>query len=38
VEFEQEFAVHFVLRESKIVRFQGFGEWKEALRAAGLQR
>jgi ketosteroid isomerase-like protein len=37
VEFDQEFAVHFLLRKSKIVRFQGFREWEEALRAAGPQ-
>lgn len=37
VELDQEFAVHFQLREGKIVRFQGFAEWREALEAAGLR-
>ena len=37
VEFEQAFAVHFLFRGGKIVRFRGFLEWQEALEAAGLK-
>jgi ketosteroid isomerase-like protein len=37
VELDQEFAVHFVVRESKIIRFRGFLTWQEALEAAGLR-
>ena len=36
VELDQEFAIHFQLRGGKIVRFQGFLSWQEALEAAGL--
>lgn len=37
VEVYQEFAVHFLVRGGKIVRFRGFREWQEALEAAGLR-
>ncbi len=36
VELDQEFAVHFLVREGKIVRLRGFLTWQEALEAAGL--
>jgi ketosteroid isomerase-like protein len=36
VEFDQEFAVHLLVRGGKIVRIQGFLTWHEALEAAGL--
>jgi ketosteroid isomerase-like protein len=36
VEFDQEFAVHFLFHGGRVVRFQGFAEWREALEAAGL--
>ncbi len=36
VELDQEFAVHFLVRAEKIVRFRGFRQWQEALEAAGL--
>jgi uncharacterized protein len=36
VEFDQPFAVHFQVRDGKIVRFRGFLSWEEALEAAGL--
>ena len=35
VEFDQEFAIHLLVRGGKIVRFRGFREWREALEAAG---
>jgi|SRR5215204_2861650 len=37
VELDQEFAVHFLVRGEKIVRFRGFREWQDALEAAGLR-
>jgi ketosteroid isomerase-like protein len=37
VEFDQAFAIHFLLRDGRIVRFQGFLGWQEALEAAGLR-
>jgi ketosteroid isomerase-like protein len=37
VELDQEFAVHFLVRRGRIVRFRGFREWQEALEAAGLR-
>jgi ketosteroid isomerase-like protein len=37
VELDQEFAVHFLVRGKKIVRFRGFREWQEAIEAAGLR-
>ncbi|HEX6586057.1 MAG TPA: nuclear transport factor 2 family protein [Solirubrobacterales bacterium] len=37
VELDQEFAIHFLVRGGKIVRFRGFREWQEALEAAGLR-
>jgi hypothetical protein len=37
VEFDQEFAIHFLVRDGKIIRFQGFREWQEAIEAAGLR-
>ena len=36
VELDQEFAVHFLVRGDKIIRFRGFRQWREALEAAGL--
>jgi ketosteroid isomerase-like protein len=36
VELDQEFAVLFSVRGSKVVRFQGFLAWQTALEAAGL--
>jgi ketosteroid isomerase-like protein len=36
VEFDQAFAVDFRVQDGKIVRFQGFLSWQEALEAAGL--
>ena len=37
LEFQQEFAIHLLVREGKIVRAQGFLTWQEALEAAGLR-
>jgi ketosteroid isomerase-like protein len=31
VEVDQEFAIHFLVRDEKIVRFRGFQEWRYAL-------
>ena len=36
VEFDQEFAVHLLLRDAKIVRIRGFRTWREALDSAGI--
>ena len=36
VEFDQEFAIHFLVEGEKIVRIRGFREWQVALEAAGL--
>jgi ketosteroid isomerase-like protein len=36
IELDQEFAVHFLVRGEKIVRFRGFPGWQDALEAAGL--
>ena len=36
VELDQEFAVHLLMRDGKIVRIRGFLTWQEALEAAGL--
>ena len=36
VEFEQAFAVHFIVRDGMVLRFRGFLGWQEALEAAGL--
>jgi ketosteroid isomerase-like protein len=36
VELDQEFAVHLLMRDGKIVRIRGFLTWREALEAAGL--
>jgi uncharacterized protein len=36
VELDQAFAIHFLVRDGKIVRFRGFLTWQEALEAAGL--
>ena len=38
VDFEQPFAIHFLVRGGKITRFRGFVTWREALEAAGLQQ
>ena len=37
VELDQEFAVHFLVRDGKVVRLRGFLTWQEALEAAGLR-
>ncbi len=37
VELDQEFAVHFLVRDGKIVRLRGFLARQEALEAAGLE-
>jgi ketosteroid isomerase-like protein len=37
VELNQEFAVHFLVRDGKVVRMEGFLDWEEALEAAGLR-
>ena len=36
VELDQEFALHFLVRDLRIVRIRGFLGWQEALEAAGL--
>src|SRR5512132_1242328 len=36
VEFDQEFAIHFLVRGEMVVRIRGFREWQVALEAAGL--
>ena len=36
VDFDQPFAVHFLVRGGKIIRFRGFLTWQDALEAAGL--
>jgi ketosteroid isomerase-like protein len=36
VELDQEFAVHFLVRNGRIVRAHGFLEWHQALEDAGL--
>jgi ketosteroid isomerase-like protein len=36
VEFDQEFAIHFLVEGEKVVRIRGFREWQVALEAAGL--
>ena len=37
VEFDQEFAIHFLVQGEKVVRIRGFREWQAALEAAGLR-
>ncbi len=37
VELDQEFALHFLVRDRRIVRIRGFLGWQEALEAAGLR-
>lgn len=37
VEFDQAFAIHFLLEGGRIVRLRGFLSWQEALEAAGLR-
>jgi ketosteroid isomerase-like protein len=37
VEFDQPFAIHFLVEGGKVVRFRGFSGWQEALEAAGLR-
>jgi ketosteroid isomerase-like protein len=37
LDFDQPFAVHFLLRAGKIARFRGFLTWQDALEAAGLR-
>ena len=36
VDFDQPFAVHFLVRGGKIIRFRGFLTWQDALEVAGL--
>ena len=36
LEFDQPFAINFLLRGGKVARFRGFLSWQEALEAAGL--
>jgi hypothetical protein len=36
VELDQEFAVHSLLSDRKVIRVQSFLSWREALEAAGL--
>jgi ketosteroid isomerase-like protein len=36
VEFDQEFAVHLLVRDGDVVRIEGFLTWQQALDAAGL--
>ncbi len=36
VDFDQPFAVHFLVRGGKVLRFRGFVTWQAALEAAGL--
>ena len=36
VEFEQAFAVHFVVRDGQVLWFRGFLGWPAALEAAGI--
>jgi len=38
VQFDQTFAIHFLVRAGKVVRFRGFLEWREALESAGLEK
>jgi len=37
LEFDQPFAIYFVMRGGEIVRFRGFVGWQQALDAAGLE-
>jgi len=37
VELDQEFALHSLLRDGKVIRVQAFLSWREALEAAGLE-
>jgi hypothetical protein len=37
VELDQEFALHFVLRDGKFVTVQAFLAWHEALANVGLE-
>lgn len=37
VELNQEFALHSLLRDGKVLRVQAFLSWREALEAAGLE-
>ena len=36
VELDQEFALHSLLSDGKVIRVQAFLSWREALEAAGL--
>ena len=38
LEFDQPFAIDFLLRGGKVARFRGFLSWQEALEAAGLSQ
>ena len=37
VELDQEYALHYVFRDGKVVRVQGFLGWSDALKAVGLE-
>jgi ketosteroid isomerase-like protein len=37
VELDQEFAIHTLVRDSKVVRVRAFLAWREALEAVGLR-
>jgi hypothetical protein len=37
VELDQEFALHGLLNDGKLIRVQAFRSWREALEAAGLE-
>ena len=36
VELDQEFAIHWMLREGKLIRIQAFLSWQDALKAIGM--
>jgi len=36
VELDQEFAIHWMLREGKLIRIQAFLSWQEAVEAIGM--
>jgi ketosteroid isomerase-like protein len=37
IELEQEFAIHFVFVDGKVVKMKAFAEWRDALTAVGLE-
>ena len=36
-ELDQEFAIHSVVRDGKLIRVQAFSSWHDALKAVGLE-